>query len=351
MTMQGNDNNCSAFLIVGPAWVGDMVMAQSLFKLLREQFPAAIIDVVAPAWSGPLLARMPEVRSTVTLPLGHGQLGLAMRYRIGRNLREQNYDRAIVIPRSFKSAFVPFFAGIPLRTGFRGEMRFGLLTDIRELDKERLDQTIKRFIALGLPANAPLPEPLVPSLAIDAENRDALIERLDPGGAPIVALLPGAAYGPAKCWPIEYFVQLAVALVADGLRVVVLGSAAEHPVGEQIRHCGGAGVLNWCGETRLEDTVDILSVAQVAVSNDSGLMHVAAAAGTHVAAIYGSSSVEFTPPLTRAKTIFDLSLECSPCFKRECPLGHLNCLRGISPDRVLDGVRSALDSGPDRPSR
>lgn len=340
-----------SYLVVGPAWVGDMVMAQSLFKLLRKKDPSASIDVVAPAWSEPLLARMPEVRNTVTLPLGHGQLGLATRYRIGRGLREHEYDRAIVIPRSLKSALVPFFADVPKRTGFRGEMRFGLLNDIHRLDVKRLDQTVKRFISLGLPAAADLPVPPEPRLEIDMANRDTLAERLGAGRRPVVALMPGAAYGPAKCWPIENFGQLAAGLAADGILVVVLGSAGEQAVGEQIRETGGADVLNWCGKTRLEDTVDVLSLAQVAVTNDSGLMHVAAAAGAHVAAIYGSTSVAFTPPLTESKTIFDLNLDCSPCFKRECPLGHLKCLRDIRPDRVLDGVRSALDSRRDRPSR
>ncbi len=346
--MQGRDDCSTAFLIVGPAWVGDMVMAQSLFKLLREKNPAAAIDVVAPAWSEPLLARMPEVRNTIALPLGHGQFGLATRYRIGRALRNTHYDQALVIPRSLKSAFIPFFAGVGRRTGFRGEMRFGLLNDVRKLDKTRLDQTVKRFISLAMPSNAALPEPPEPALEIDTENRDALASRLDTRSTPLVVLLPGAAYGPAKCWPIDYFGELAAGLAADGLRVVVLGSAAEQKIGAQISKRGGKGVLNWCGETRLTDTVDILSLAQVAVTNDSGLMHVAAAAGTHVAAIYGSTSPAFTPPLTKSKTIFDLDLDCSPCFERECPLKHFDCLRGISPARVLDGVRSALDSAPDQ---
>ncbi len=343
--MRDNDEHTAATLIVGPAWVGDMVMAQALFKLLRRQAPATAIDVVAPAWSEPLLARMPEVRSTVMLPLGHGQFGFAARYSIGRGLRNRHYDHAIIMPRSLKSAFVPFFAGIPRRTGFRGEMRYGLLNDIRELDKARLDQTVKRFIALGLPADAELPVPPDPALQIDIANRDRFRERLGADDVPLVALMPGAAYGPAKCWPIEYFGELASSLTAAGARVVVLGSQPEHPVGEQICARAGAGALNWCGSTRLEDTVDILSIARVAVTNDSGLMHVAAAAGTHVAAVYGSSSAAFTPPLTAAKTIFDRDLACRPCFQRECPLGHLDCLRGITPERVRDGVRAVLDAG------
>lgn len=327
-------------LIAGPAWVGDMVMAQSLFKLLRTQSPRAVIDVVAPAWSEPILDRMAEVRRTVTLPVGHGELKIGERYRLGRSLRAERYTHAIVMPRSLKAALVPFFANIPRRTGFRGEMRYGLLNDVRRLDKRRFDQTVKRFMALGLPPDAELPDPPYPELATDAGNRARFAAQLGAESKDIVALMPGAAYGPAKCWPLEYFGELAATLAADGAVVVILGSKGEHEVGQRIRATSGEGVFNLCGETRLEETVDILSLARAAVTNDSGLMHVAAAAGTHVVAIYGSSSPDFTPPLTDSKTIISLGLECSPCFERECPLGHLRCLRDITPDRVSADVRS-----------
>jgi heptosyltransferase-2 len=330
-------------LIVGPAWVGDTVMAQSLYKLLRQQNPDVVIDVVAPAWCEPLLERMQEVHRSVPMPIGHGEFGFSRRRRIGRELRSGGYARAIVLPRSMKSALVPFFARIPLRTGFRGEMRFGLLNDVRTLDKRTLDQTIKRFIALGLPRNAEIPDAPLPVLSVDADNSADLDTSLRlTGDGPAVALMPGAAYGPAKCWPIEYFAELAAELIAGGTRVWVLGSEGEHAVGEKIRRRAGDAVRNFCGRTRLEDTVDILSMASAAVTNDSGLMHVAAAAGTHVVAIYGSSSAQFTPPLTNCKTVFSLGLECSPCFERQCPLGHLRCLRDIKPDSVLAGVREAL---------
>jgi len=335
-------------LIAGPAWVGDMVMAQSLFKVLRRQSPDAVIDVVAPPWSEPLLARMPEVRRAVPLPVGHGELKLAERYRIGRSLRGERYSWAIVMPRSLKAALVPFFAGVPRRTGFRGEMRYGLLNDVRRLDKERLDQTVKRFMALGLPSDAEIPAAPHPELATDPDNRARFATQLDADRRDVVALMPGAAYGPAKCWPLDYFGELAVKLTALGVAVIVLGSKGEHAVGEQIRARGGAGVVNLCGETLLEETVDILSLTGAAVTNDSGLMHVAAAAGTQVVAIYGSTSADFTPPLTDRKKIISLALDCSPCFERECPLGHLRCLRDITPNQVFDAVRSVLTRVPGR---
>lgn len=337
-------------LIAGPSWVGDMVMAQSLFKLLHERSPDAAIDVIAPPWSEPLLARMPQVRRAIPLPIGHGELKLGQRIRTGRSLRNERYTRAIVIPRSAKAALVPFMADVPIRTGYRGEMRFGLLNDLRRLDKQRLNQTVKRFIALGLPRDAELPPPPHPALRVDAGNCERFASTLLPDGGHLVALMPGAAYGPAKCWPLNDFAALAASLTRLGIRVAVLGSDGEHSVGEHIRAAAGDGVANLCGRTRLEETVDVLSLATAAVTNDSGLMHVAAAAGTHVIAIYGSTSPAFTPPLTDRKTILTLELDCSPCFARECPLEHLRCLRDIKPERVLDAVRSVIDREPGRPS-
>ena len=326
-------------LVVGPAWVGDMVMAQSLFKLLRHNNPGAAIDVVAPAWSEPLLARMSEIRRTVLMPVGHGQLGLGARLRIGRAIRAERYDRAIVLPRSLKSALVPFFARVPMRTGFRGELRYGLLNDVRKLDRNRLDQTVKRFLVLGQPPGHPLPEPPAPSLDVDPANLADLIQRLNLSDTvPAVALMPGAAYGPAKCWPLEYFAELAKTIVRAGAAVWVLGSEGERDDGKIICDTAGQNAHNLCGHTRLEDAVDLLSVARVAVTNDSGLMHGAAAAGTQVVAIYGSTSPQFTPPLTKRASVTYLDLDCSPCFERNCPLGHLNCLRQITPQQIHETV-------------
>ncbi len=329
----------SATLVIGPAWVGDMVMAQSLFRLLRTLEPDVAIDVLGPPWSVPLVGRMPEVRRGVPLAVAHGEFGFGARRALGKSLRTAGYTRAIVLPRSFKSALVPWFARIPVRTGFAAELRGLLLNDARALDRDVLDQTVKRFLALGVTAGAPIPPPAEPALRVDEANRAALMARLGLGARPAVALMPGAAYGPAKQWPISNFAELAGLLRERGFEIWVLGSRGEHALGEQIQAGAGpgtdSGVFNLCGQTSLEDTVDLLSAARTAVTNDSGLMHVAAAAGTHVVAIYGSSSPDFTPPLTVRKTILYLGLDCSPCFARECPLTHLNCLRAITPSRVL----------------
>lgn len=326
--------------MVGPSWVGDMVMAQSLFKLLKQGRPSCTIDVLAPAWSHPILERMPEVSKALELPLGHGELGLKTRWQLGKSLAQSGYTQAIVLPRSWKSALVPFAAGIPQRTGYLGEQRYFLLNDRRSLNKQVLNQTVKRFAALGLPKGQQatwlhereLPQPL---LRVDVLNQQRLLAGLGLNTSrPVVAMMPGAEYGPAKQWPLDSFRTLATQLAQRGYQVWVLGSTKDQPAGQYIAQGQAGGVMNLCGRTQLVDTVDLLACAQHAVTNDSGLMHVAAAVGTRVHAIYGSSSPEFTPPLTENKVVHYLGLPCSPCFKRTCPLGHLECLRGIKPGDI-----------------
>jgi heptosyltransferase-2 len=325
-------------LIAGPAWVGDMVMAQSLYKMLQRRYPGVVIDVLAPAWSGPILKRMPEVRRHIEMPLGHGALGLKQRYRLGKSLRVEQYDQAIITPRSFKSALTPFFAQIPRRTGYKGEMRYGLINDMRPLDKTVLPQTVQRYVALGLDRDAALPpETIPPALMIDTENQQRLLQRLNLSlQQPVVGFMPAAEYGPAKRWPPEYFSQLAQQLVAQGRQVWLFGSAKDQPVCEEIANTAGAGVTNLAGRTKLEDAVDLIALSDLVVSNDSGLMHIAAATGRKIIAIYGSSSPDYTPPLSDRATVLYQGLECSPCFERECPLGHYRCLSDITVEQVFD---------------
>ncbi len=332
-------------LIVGPSWVGDMVMAQALYKLLSRRKPDVELHVVAPAWSKPILERMPEISRAIELPLGHGELGFRIRRNLGRHLSSERYAQAIVLPRSFKSALVPYFASIPMRTGFRGEWRYGLLNDMRPFDTELLDQTVKRFVALGIDrAETALPSIDNPSLRVDEENRAQTLGRfgLDTD-ADTVALMPSAEFGPAKRWPLKNFVDLASRLARVGVRVWVLGSEKERPLGDAIvTSIDRTGARNLCGETSLAEVADLLSAARAAVTNDSGLMHMAAAVQTQVVALFGSSSPSFTPPLTHTKRVFYLNLECSPCFQRHCPLDHFRCMREISVDAVCSAVVTAL---------
>ncbi len=333
-------------LVVGPAWVGDMVMAQSLFRLLHETRPGVEVDVLAPEWSAPLLARMPELRYTVTLPVEHGRLELRRRWRIGRKLRQRNYHQAIVIPRSYKSALVPFLARVPRRTGYRGEHRYGLLNDIRPLDRELLRQTVQRYNALGLPPEAELPPPVpYPALQIDTDNRARLVETLGLDTTrPVVAFMPGAEYGPAKQWPLAHFAELAGRLARAGRQVWILGSQKDRAAAETITtSINQSAPVNLCGRTRLEDAIDLLSLCAAAVSNDSGLMHVAAAVGVPVVGIYGSSTPDYTPPLTARAAVLYRGLECSPCFRRTCRYGHTACLTGIPASEAVEALENLME--------
>lgn len=332
-------------LVVGPSWVGDMVMAQSLFMTLRQRFPGALIDVVAPQWSGDLLGRMPEVNDYIEMPLAHGQLALAARYRLGRSLRGRGYDQAIIIPRSWKAALLPAAARIPQRSGYRGEMRYGLINDMRPLDRRLLKQTVQRYVALGLAADASLPPAIIPQpqLDVDRANQAALMTRFSLDcERPVIGLMPGAEYGPAKCWPLEYYGELANRLIAAGVQVWLFGSSKDQ------LSCGKIAALapqaiDLSGKTALVDVIDLIAGCQLVVCNDSGLMHIAAATGCYVVAIYGSSTPAYTPPLTSSADICYLGLACSPCFKRECPLDtsgeRLQCLYNITVDRVFDHCR------------
>ncbi len=315
-----------------------MVMAQALFNFLKSRVPGRDLDVLAPEWSLPIVARMPEIRNGIGAETGHGEFGLGKRRRIAKGLRGADYDRAIVLPRSFKSALIPWLAGIPVRTGFRGEMRFGLVNDMRPFDKSVLDQTVKRFVALGLERGEELPDAIpFPKLSVSGENQARLIDELGIAtNRPVVAMMPGAEYGPAKCWPHEYFTRLAAALDEAGYVVWILGSKKDAPAGDAI--ASGSTARNLCGKTSLEDVIDLLAACEQVVSNDSGLMHVAAAVGTHVHGIYGSSSAKFTPPLTKSRDIHEISLECRPCFERDCPLGHLKCLRNLEPGHIFEKI-------------
>lgn len=333
-------------LVTGPAWVGDMVMAQSLYMTLRQRDAEVAIDVLAPAWSGPILKRMPEVRRHIELPLGHGQFGLGARYRLGRALRSERYDQAIIMPRSFKAALAPYFAAIPRRTGYKGEMRYGLINDMRPLDKAVLTQTVQRYVVLGLARDAALPPESIPQprLEIDGPNQRRLLAELELSlDRPIVGFMPGAEYGPTKRWPPESFARLAQRIIDSGRQVWLFGADKDRAVCDDIAAVvGRAELVNLAGKTRLEDAIDLIALVEMAVSNDSGLMHIAAAVGRQVIAIYGSSSPAYTPPLTDKAEVVYLGLDCSPCFERECPLGHYRCLRDIAVDRVFKHFEERL---------
>jgi len=335
-----------AILIIGPSWVGDMVMAQSLFVLLKQRQPSSRIHVLAPGWTLPLLERMPEVERGIEMPLGHGRLGLAERRRLGQELRSGHYDQSIVLPNSWKSALVPWWAKIPQRTGWRGEFRHGLLNDLRRLDKQALPMTVQRFLALGLPTDAALPDPLPqPRLHVDP----ALVEqaRADLGlaksGRPVLALCPGAEFGPSKQWPARHYGELAARRYADGWEPWLFGSANDCDVCSAVNAASGGICRDLAGKTSLGQALDLLSLADQVVSNDSGLMHVAAALDRPMLALFGSTDPGHTPPLSDRAQSLSLELDCRPCFKRDCPLGHNDCMEKLTVGTVLERLESLAE--------
>jgi len=324
-------------LVIGPSWIGDTLLAQPLLALLRDRHSNLTLDVLAPAWTLPLVRRMPEVRHGILSPFRHGDLQLGRRRQLARELAAERYDQAIVLPNTIKSALVPCFARIPLRTGYRGEMRWGIVNDLRSLDAASVPLLAERYAALASGPDETLRRPLpAVHLKVDEAVRSATLRRLGLEAAqPAVVLCPGAEYGPAKRWPVRHFSGLARELVARGRSVWIVGSDADRALGDAIVQSAGAGSRNLCGRTTLDEAIDVLASAEVVVSNDSGLMHVAAATGRPLVALYGSSSPAHTPPLARDAEILRLDLPCSPCFKRECPLHHFNCLTQLLPATVL----------------
>jgi heptosyltransferase II len=331
-------------LIVAPSWIGDALLAQPLLARLRTRQPGVAIDALAPSWTAPVLRRMPEIDEVIDAPFGHGELKLAERLRLAKSLHARGYDEAIVLPNTFKSALIPFFAGIPVRTGFVGELRYGLLNRAHRLDEKALPLMAERYATLaekpGTPPQRPLPDV---RLRVDKANLESALTRLGLSQAKAVAAFcPGAEYGPAKRWPARYFAELAKKLSAQGRAVWLFGSDKDREIGAEIVRSSGGTAVNLCGKTDLSSAIDLLSLAEVVVSNDSGLMHVAAAVGRPVVALYGSSSPEHTPPLSRTHRIVRTGIECSPCYARECPLGHFKCMRDLSPTIVYNLARTAL---------
>ena len=327
------------YLVIGPSWVGDMVMAQSLFIDIKRREPNAQIDVLAPAWTGALIDRMPQVSNLVSADFQHGKLRLGERLRVGKQLRVNNYSNAIALPNSLKSALVPAVAKIPTRTGFVGEQRWGLLNDIRRLDKKLLPMTVQRFIALGLEKGAAVRDITsipAPQLEVTDSNIQQVLRKNSLTAADkVLVLCPGAEFGASKKWPSGHFAQVAQHYLELGWQVWLMGSDNDIETCQTINQYTDQRCQLLAGKTSLPEAIDLIACASLVVSNDSGLMHIAAALQKPLVAVYGSTDPGHTPPLSDNHAITRLALDCSPCFKRQCPLGHLNCLNQLSADLVL----------------
>jgi len=312
------------------------MLMQPMLMRLKQRYPGSTIDVLAPPWTEALLKSMPEVNEVIINPFPHGELQLGARRQLGKQLKTKQYNQAIVLPNSLKSALVPFFADIPHRTGFIGEMRYGLLNDARRLNKKKLPLMVERFAQLAEFVDHDIPRPLPnPVISVSETKRDATLHKLNLNlNKPVAVFCPGAEYGPAKRWPIAYFAEIAQRLQNQGFTIWLIGSAKDKEIAEKIVSLGNHGCRNLCGSTDLTDAIALISCAQLIISNDSGLMHLAAALDRPMLALFGSSSPQFTPPLSSHAEVVRLDLKCSPCFKRECPLVHFNCMMKLTPDLV-----------------
>jgi heptosyltransferase II len=342
-------------LLIAPSWVGDAILSEPLIAALRRQGVTNAIDVVAPPWCGPVYARMRGVGRIIDAPAAHGELALRACYAFGRSLREQRYTHAYVLPNTWKSALVPYIARIPVRVGYVGEARYGLLTDARKLDRTELPQLVSRYAALGEPRHASASAALAPRLVPNAANLDAAMRALALSRAhPVAILCPGAEFGPAKRWPVQHFAHLAQRLADDGHAVWLLGSPNDRAVADALLAALPANmppVIDLTGRTDLGTAIDLMSVASLVVSNDSGLMHAAAAVNAPLVALFGSSSPAYTPPSSPTARIAKIDIECSPCFKRECPLGHFRCMRELSPELVYNLARETAATNLPSPPR
>jgi heptosyltransferase-2 len=332
------------YLIIGPSWVGDMVMAQSLFIDIKQRQPDCQIDVLAPAWTAALIDRMPEVTNLIAGNFNHGKLSFGERIKLAKSLRSNGYTHAILLPNSLKSALVPAVAKIPVRTGYIGEQRWGFLNDIRKLDKQAAPMTVQRFVALGLekgvdirsvesiPAPQLVVEPIAAQEVLDKNQLSITKQGIE---KKVLVLCPGAEFGPSKQWPVTHYAEVANYYLKKGWQVWLLGSDKDLLVCQELNALCGHNTRVLAGKTSLPEAVDLISLASLVVANDSGLMHIAAALRKPLVAIYGSTDPSHTPPLSNNHAIARLDLDCSPCFKRECPLQHLDCLRKLEPTRVL----------------
>jgi heptosyltransferase II len=336
-------------LIVPYMWIGDFVRGHSAVRLLKARFPDRPIDMLATPPTAALVEFMPGVRRAILSDFPRGRLALAKQREVARRLRAEHYDTVLVLPRTWKSALAPFLAGIPERIGFFGEARFVLLNDLR-WGERRIDRMIDHMGALTLPAGAPLPKDWPPPQLIVPPAEIAAwraAHDLSASGQPVVALCPGAV-GPGKQWPSRNFAEFARALTAEGVAVWVLGGPNETPIAREIAAAGGAGVRDLTGRD-LRDAILALAAADTAVANDSGLMHVAAAAGTPPVGLYGPTDPHLYEPLNPvAAQVEPPGGPCPTCGREACPVILHRRVEDIRVDQVLDAVRGALTAAKQR---
>ena len=343
-TIQARED--SPILLVPYMWIGDFVRCHSVVKLLNARYPHRPVDVLTTTLCAPLLDYMPGVRKGLVVDLPRKRLAFGQHRALADRLRAEQYGSALVMPRTWKSALARFLAGIPERTGFAGEVRFGLLNDIR-FGEKKLPRMIDRCGALALPKGAALP-PAWPKPKLDVTAQAAAAWRASRGlpddSRPVVAFAPGAV-GPAKRW--TYFAELARQLTAEGLSVWVLGGPSEAPLAAEIVGAAGPHAHDLTSND-LRNAILALKLAQATVSNDSGLVHVSAAIGTPTIGIFGPTNPWHWAPLNPLAAVIETRTDvpCRPCHKPTCRLIHHRCMVDIPPSQVLPAVHRALGRVP-----
>ena len=333
-------------LVVGPSWVGDSVMAQTLYKRVKKELPSSQIDVISPHWSLALLERMPEVCKKIVSPFSHGETKLFERYRLGQGLKKENYDRAIILTNSLKSSLIPYFARIGIRTGWLGEFRYGLINDIRSSKKLKKSLMVEKFAALSLcEENYSIENLTFPELEINFANQRNFLEEFSIDYSKnTMAICPGAEFGPSKRWPAEYYAEIAKFYVNEGWNVLCIGSKNDEDIGMGIGSLNNLrsneSFINLTGKTSLQDAIDILAFTEKVVTNDSGLMHIAAAVKTPLVALYGPSSPEYTPPLISKKKILRKTQGYEKVRYGSNEKGYHQSLLDIKPEEVLDALEA-----------
>jgi heptosyltransferase-2 len=334
-------------LVIAPNWIGDAVMSEPLLAAIKASHPHAVIDVLTTPWVAPVYRACSEVSELIEADLRHGQLQWGMRRALAAQIKKCNYASCYVLPNSLKSALIPWLANIPVRIGYQGELRRFLLTETKaNSPKTQRIPMVEHYANLGAPSSNVDATIRVPQLSPTVSALESARTRLQAAGIvmdALVVLCPGAEYGPSKRWPATHFAGLAQSILATKptASVVLLGSPSDRAIGEAIISgmASQGRVFNWCGATSLDEAIAIISLCSKVVSNDSGLMHIAAALHVPQVAVFGSSDPNHTPPNSAKANIISLHLPCSPCHQRECPLGHLNCLNQISPERVFAALQ------------
>lgn len=327
-------------LVIAPQWIGDAVMTEPLLRVLAAR--GERLTVAALPWVAPVYRAMPQVAEVLELPFAHGRLDWSARRRLAASLRGR-FETAYVLPNSLKAALIPWLAGIPQRVGYHGEGRY-LLLNRRRPNPGGRPPMVAFYRALA--GDAPSADER-PRLSFEPPRLQQATSAVGLARGGYWVFAPGAEYGPAKCWPAGHYAALARALHAShGLSIVLLGSGKEAALCDEIAQAAPGACVVLAGKTSLIDAMALIADSRGLVSNDSGLMHVAAAFGLPQVAVFGSTSPEHTPPLNpRARVLWlkdELQLACMPCFERSCRYGHYRCLTEVTPARVQAALDDAL---------